>query len=133
MTSTDICTAVEEQPHHLGMPKLLGQLCGPPTDEVDRRRRLFPGPARAGNVKDVVRGIGIGSVFEQQLEQTRIAESSGPDKRRGEVSSLERFSLIVWRPRNEEHPLLPNQAGGDNTYVLGRIDKHNVVMTCLPG
>ncbi|KAK4148589.1 hypothetical protein C8A00DRAFT_38833, partial [Chaetomidium leptoderma] len=34
---------------------------------------------------------------------------------------------------DEEHPLPPNQAGDDNTYVLGRIDQHNVVMTCLPG
>ncbi len=34
---------------------------------------------------------------------------------------------------DEEHPLLPNQPGDDNTYVLGRIDQHNVVMTCLPG
>ncbi len=34
---------------------------------------------------------------------------------------------------DEEHPLPPNQAGDDNIYVLGRIDQHNVVMTCLPG
>lgn len=34
---------------------------------------------------------------------------------------------------DEEHPLPPNQAGDDNTYVLGGIDQHNVVMTCLPG
>ncbi len=34
---------------------------------------------------------------------------------------------------DEEHPLPPNQAGDDNAYVLGRIDQHNVVMTCLPG
>ena len=34
---------------------------------------------------------------------------------------------------DEEHPLPPNQPGDDNTYVLGRIDQHNVVMTCLPG
>ncbi|KAK3360763.1 hypothetical protein B0T25DRAFT_578613, partial [Lasiosphaeria hispida] len=34
---------------------------------------------------------------------------------------------------DEEHPLPPNQAGDDNTYVLGRIDQHNVVMACLPG
>lgn len=34
---------------------------------------------------------------------------------------------------DEEHPLPPNQAGDDNTYVLGRIDQHNIVMTCLPG
>ncbi|KAK4153199.1 hypothetical protein C8A00DRAFT_15564 [Chaetomidium leptoderma] len=34
---------------------------------------------------------------------------------------------------DEEHPLPPNQAGDDNTYVLGRIDQHNVAMTCLPG
>ena len=27
----------------------------------------------------------------------------------------------------------PTKAGDDNTYVLGRIDQHNVVMTCLPG
>jgi hypothetical protein len=33
---------------------------------------------------------------------------------------------------DEEHPLLPNQAGDDNAYVLGRIDQHYVVMTCLP-
>jgi hypothetical protein len=34
---------------------------------------------------------------------------------------------------DEEHLLLPNQAGDDNAYVLGRIDQHNVVITCLPG
>ncbi|KAK4182399.1 nucleoside phosphorylase domain-containing protein [Podospora australis] len=34
---------------------------------------------------------------------------------------------------DEEHPLTPNQAGDENVYVLGRIDQHNVVMTCLPG
>ncbi|KAL2140032.1 hypothetical protein VTI28DRAFT_4340 [Corynascus sepedonium] len=34
---------------------------------------------------------------------------------------------------DEEHLLPPNQAGDDNTYVLGRIDRHNVVMACLPG
>jgi ankyrin repeat protein/nucleoside phosphorylase len=34
---------------------------------------------------------------------------------------------------DEEHPLLPNKAGDDNFYVLGRIDQHNVVMACLPG
>jgi len=34
---------------------------------------------------------------------------------------------------DEEHVLLPNQAGDDNVYVLGHIDQHNVVMICLPG
>ncbi|KAG7145210.1 hypothetical protein HYQ46_006053 [Verticillium longisporum] len=34
---------------------------------------------------------------------------------------------------DEEHRSLPFQAGDDNTYVLGRIDQHNVVMACLPG
>jgi nucleoside phosphorylase len=34
---------------------------------------------------------------------------------------------------NEEHPVPPNQVGDDNTYVLGRIGQHNVVMVCLPG
>src|SRR5690349_20433501 len=34
---------------------------------------------------------------------------------------------------DKEYPLPPNQAGDDNIYVLGRIDQHNVVMTCLPG
>ena len=34
---------------------------------------------------------------------------------------------------DEEHPLPPSQAGDDNIYVLGRIDQHNVVMTCLSG
>ncbi|KAL8418119.1 hypothetical protein RB594_001658 [Gaeumannomyces avenae] len=34
---------------------------------------------------------------------------------------------------DEEHPLPPNHAGDDNTYVLGRLDQHCVVMTCLPG
>ncbi len=34
---------------------------------------------------------------------------------------------------DEEHSLPPNHAGDDNTYVLGRINQHNVVMTCLPG
>ncbi|KAH6613348.1 hypothetical protein F5144DRAFT_401253 [Chaetomium tenue] len=34
---------------------------------------------------------------------------------------------------DEEHPMPPNQLGDDNTYVLGRIDQHDVVMTCLPG
>ncbi|KAL8392991.1 hypothetical protein RB595_002977 [Gaeumannomyces hyphopodioides] len=34
---------------------------------------------------------------------------------------------------DEEHPLPPNLAGDDNAYVLGRIDQHYVVMTCLPG
>lgn len=34
---------------------------------------------------------------------------------------------------DEEHQSQPNFPGDDNTYVLGRVDKHNVVMTCLPG
>ncbi|GKT83833.1 NACHT and ankyrin domain-containing protein [Colletotrichum tofieldiae] len=34
---------------------------------------------------------------------------------------------------DEEHRSLPNQASDDNTYVLGRIAQHNVVMACLPG
>ncbi|KAG7284846.1 hypothetical protein NEMBOFW57_009461 [Staphylotrichum longicolle] len=34
---------------------------------------------------------------------------------------------------DKEHLRLPNQAGDDNIYVLGRIDQHNVVMACLPG
>ena len=32
-----------------------------------------------------------------------------------------------------QHPQLPIKASDDNTYVLGRADQHNVVMTCLPG
>jgi nucleoside phosphorylase len=34
---------------------------------------------------------------------------------------------------DEEHARLPNQDGDDNTYVLGRIGRHNVVMASLPG
>ncbi|KAG9249560.1 uncharacterized protein F5Z01DRAFT_631492, partial [Emericellopsis atlantica] len=34
---------------------------------------------------------------------------------------------------DEEHRLLPLQPGDENIYVLGRIDRHNVVMACLPG
>ncbi|KAL2131173.1 hypothetical protein VTI74DRAFT_5460 [Chaetomium olivicolor] len=34
---------------------------------------------------------------------------------------------------DELHPRLPNLDRDDNTYVLGRIDQHNVVMACLPG
>lgn len=34
---------------------------------------------------------------------------------------------------DEEHRTLPIYAGDDNTYVLGRIDRHNVVMASLPG
>ncbi|EEU34627.1 uncharacterized protein NECHADRAFT_10992, partial [Fusarium vanettenii 77-13-4] len=34
---------------------------------------------------------------------------------------------------DEEHQPLPMYASDDNTYVLGRIDHHNVVMACLPG
>ena len=34
---------------------------------------------------------------------------------------------------DEQHPQLPIKASDDNTYVLGRADQHNVVMTCLPG
>jgi len=33
---------------------------------------------------------------------------------------------------DEEHLPLPNQPGDDNTYVLGRIHRNNVVMACLP-
>jgi nucleoside phosphorylase len=34
---------------------------------------------------------------------------------------------------DEEHQMLPLQPGDENTYILGRIDRHNVVMACLPG
>ncbi|KAH7325656.1 hypothetical protein B0I35DRAFT_493569 [Stachybotrys elegans] len=34
---------------------------------------------------------------------------------------------------DEEHRQLPIQTGDDNTYVLGHIDQHNIVMACLPG
>ena len=34
---------------------------------------------------------------------------------------------------DEQHPSQPGIAGDDNTYVLGRIHRHNVVMACLPG
>ncbi|OLN97663.1 putative ankyrin repeat protein [Colletotrichum chlorophyti] len=34
---------------------------------------------------------------------------------------------------DEEHRQLPSQASDDNTYVLGRIGQHNVVMACLHG
>lgn len=34
---------------------------------------------------------------------------------------------------DDEHRSLPIDAGDDNTYVLGRIDQHNIVMACLPG
>ncbi|GKT44320.1 uncharacterized protein ColSpa_04501 [Colletotrichum spaethianum] len=33
---------------------------------------------------------------------------------------------------DEERPLLPIQASDNNTYVLGRIGQHNIVMACLP-
>ncbi len=32
-----------------------------------------------------------------------------------------------------QHPPQPCIAGNDNTYVLGHIHRHNVVMACLPG
>lgn len=31
-----------------------------------------------------------------------------------------------------EHPRLPQGQGDSNAYILGRIDQHNVVLTCLP-
>jgi nucleoside phosphorylase len=34
---------------------------------------------------------------------------------------------------DEQHLPHPGIAGDDNTYVLGRIHRHNVVMACLPG
>ena len=34
---------------------------------------------------------------------------------------------------DEEHCSLPTDAGDDNTYVLGHIYPHNIVMACLPG
>ncbi|KAL0934084.1 NACHT and ankyrin domain-containing protein [Colletotrichum truncatum] len=34
---------------------------------------------------------------------------------------------------DEEHPSLPVDRGDSNSYVLGRMGEHNVVMACLPG
>ncbi|KAK7428983.1 hypothetical protein QQZ08_004495 [Neonectria magnoliae] len=34
---------------------------------------------------------------------------------------------------DEEHRSLPIDASDDNTYVLGHINQHNIVMACLPG
>ena len=34
---------------------------------------------------------------------------------------------------DDEHRSLPTEAGDENTYVLGHIDQHNIVMAILPG
>lgn len=34
---------------------------------------------------------------------------------------------------DKEHQTVPSQPGDDNAYVLGCIDQHNIVMSCLPG
>ena len=94
---TNICTAVEEQLHDLGVSELLGHLRSPSTGEVDGRRRLLPELAViVVNVQDVVRGVDVGAVRKQQPYQRHVAEPSCPDKRRGKIWSCERGSPIVW-------------------------------------
>jgi hypothetical protein len=34
---------------------------------------------------------------------------------------------------DEEHEPLEQKSGDHNSYTLGRIGKHNVVIACLPG
>lgn len=38
----------------------------------------------------------------------------------------------AWATLDEQHPSLPNPDDDNNTYLLGRIHPHNVVVTCLP-
>lgn len=50
----------------------------------------------------------------------------------GIICALDIEKTAVEANLDEEHQGLPNVAGDDNSYTLGRIGKHNVVVACLP-
>jgi nucleoside phosphorylase len=50
----------------------------------------------------------------------------------GWISALDVELAAAQAMLDEEHPDLPSSPGDSNTYTLGRIGVHNVVLACLP-
>ncbi|GAB7361190.1 hypothetical protein MBLNU230_g1222t1 [Neophaeotheca triangularis] len=50
----------------------------------------------------------------------------------GVVCALPLEAAAVYQMLDEEHPKLPPALGDSNTYMLGRIGDHDVVIACLP-
>ncbi|KAI0200861.1 hypothetical protein F4808DRAFT_460373 [Astrocystis sublimbata] len=50
----------------------------------------------------------------------------------GWVCALPKEQTAAIAMLNEKHPKLPKPPNDDNTYILGSISDHNIVITCLP-
>ena len=67
------------------------------------------------------------------ITRTPSIDFTNDDYTVGWICALPNIELAASQAMlDEEHPDLPQDENDTNTYTLGRIGKHNVVLACLP-